>query len=148
MLRRDTPPGVRRMKEREKLKRRWRQAGEGDEAGIIGEGGDPGEESAVGPVGGGDARLGRREVDGQVGVGAEVGLPDYGGQRALLVGEATEDQGLGREEESLGVVGRIGGRSRGGGSREVGAGPLSRGHCPGGAGSTRWGSLGALVRQC
>src|SRR5882724_11394706 len=89
------------------------QAGEGD--GIIGEGGDPGEESAVGPVGGGDAWLSRREVDGQVGVGAEVGLPDYGGQRALLVGEATEDQGLGREEESLGVVGRIGGRSRGGG---------------------------------
>jgi len=89
------------------------QAGEGDEAGIIGEGGDPGEESPVGAVGGGDARLGRREVDGEVGVGTEVGFPDDGGQRAPLVGEATEDQGLGREEERLGVVGRVDGRRRG-----------------------------------
>ncbi|HZF14241.1 MAG TPA: hypothetical protein VFE33_36065 [Thermoanaerobaculia bacterium] len=90
------------------------QAGEGDEAGVVGEGRDPGEKSAVGSVGGGDTGLGGREIDGQVGVGAEVSLPDDGGQRTSLVGEAREDEGLGREEERLGVVGRVDNRRQGG----------------------------------
>ncbi len=76
------------------------EALEGDEAGVIGEGGDPSEEVPVGPVGGGDIRLGGREVDSEVGVGAEMGFADYGGERDLLIGKAAEDQGLGSEEES------------------------------------------------
>jgi hypothetical protein len=46
------------------------EAGEGDEAGVVCEGGDPGEKGPVGAVGCGDIRLGGREIDGQVGVGA------------------------------------------------------------------------------
>jgi hypothetical protein len=131
MLRRELPAGVRRSRVSEKLKSRRRrsleapvldagageaesleevgQASEGDEAGVVGKGRDPGEQSAVGAIGGGDPRLGGRKVNRQVGVGTEVGLPDDGCQGTSLVGEAAEDQGLGCEEEGLGVVGAIGG---------------------------------------
>jgi hypothetical protein len=51
------------------------QVGEGDEARIVGEGGDPGEEGSIGAKRDGDAWFCRREVDSQVSVGAELGLP-------------------------------------------------------------------------
>src|SRR3954470_14105183 len=94
MLRRTVPVGVFRMIERDRLKslcrrcsKRWYwtperaswkleevgQAREGDEAGVVGEGGDPGEESAVDAEGDRDAGLPCQAVDGQMGVG-RVGL--------------------------------------------------------------------------
>lgn len=46
------------------------EASESDEAGVVGEGGDPGEESPVGTIRSRNARLGGREVDRQVSINA------------------------------------------------------------------------------
>jgi hypothetical protein len=93
------------------------QAGERDEAGVVGEGRDPGEESAVGAVGKRHAWLRRREIYGQVGIGAEMGLARNRREGARLEGKAAEDERLGSEKERAGAVrleaaGRIDGTAR------------------------------------
>ena len=67
------------------------QVREGDEAGVIGQSGNPGEEGTVGAEGDRDTGLCRREVDGQVGLGADLGLPGKGRQGSGLKREAAED---------------------------------------------------------
>jgi hypothetical protein len=87
------------------------QVGEGDEARIVGEGGDPGEEGSIGAIRDWDAGFCRREVDGQVSVDAELGRPGKGGQGGGLKRKAAENKSLGGEQERARILGaRAGGR--------------------------------------